>query len=93
MLKSQATDVIALQETHLTPHQEYAFSLFAQSYECFFSHGSTQSAGVFLAIHRNRGFNVENYLAIDSHIQVLDIRYNDLPLRIINVYAPTNAEK
>ena len=52
-IKSQATDVIALQETHLTQYQEYAFSLFAQSYECFFSHGSTQSAGVFLAICRN----------------------------------------
>ena len=85
--------MIALQETHLTQHQEYAFSLFAQSYECFFSHSSMQSAGVFLAIHRNQGFKVEHYLAIDSHIQVLDIRYNDLPLRIINVYAPTNAEK
>ena len=93
MLKSQVSDVVALQEMHLTQHQEYAFSLFAQSYEYFFFHGSMQSAGVFLAIHRNWGFTVEDHLAVDLHVQVLDIRYNDLPLRIINVYAPTNIEK
>ncbi len=68
MIKSQATDVIALQEIHCTQHQEHAFSMFAQSYECFFSHNSTQSAGVFLAIHRNQGLTVENHLAVYLHI-------------------------
>ncbi len=41
-------DVICLQETHLSLDQEYSFQLHAQSYNFYYSHGTTNLAGVFV---------------------------------------------
>ncbi len=43
-------DIICLQETHLIAYQEYAFCLHAQAYDLFFSHGSSASLGVCIAV-------------------------------------------
>ncbi len=40
------TDIICLQEMHLSSDQEYAFRLHAQGYNYFFSHGTSASCGV-----------------------------------------------
>ena len=48
-------DVICLQEMHVTPNQVYAFQLHCQSYDWIFSFGSSNSAGVGVAIKRNLG--------------------------------------
>ncbi len=47
------TDIIYLQETHLTSAQEYSFKIHAQSYDWYFSHGSSNLAGVAVAVHRH----------------------------------------
>ncbi len=52
------TDIICLQETHLATTQEYSFKIHAQSYDWYFSHGSSNSAGVAVAVHRHTGAKV-----------------------------------
>ncbi len=39
-------DIICIQEMHLTNTQKFAFGLYAQGYEFFYSHGTSASAGV-----------------------------------------------
>ena len=92
-IKSNVTDIIAVQETHLTTEQEYAFKLHAQSYEIFFSHGTSQTTGIFLAVRRNHGIHVVHHVAINAHIQFLDVTYNETNYRIINLYAPTAVDR
>ena len=50
-------DVICLQETYLSPDQEFSFQLHAQSYNFYYSHGTTNSAGVII-VKRNCCINV-----------------------------------
>ena len=52
------TDVICIQETHLDTNQEFAFCLYAQGYNYFFSHGTTASAGVLVVVRRCSGYQV-----------------------------------
>ncbi len=49
------SDIICLQETHLTKQQEFAFQLHTQSYDWFFSHGTSNLAGVAMGVHRHAG--------------------------------------
>ena len=53
MLCPHDVDIIALQETHLILEQEYAFKVHASTFDFFFSHGTSQSAGVLIAIKHN----------------------------------------
>lgn len=87
-LKSQSTDVICLQETHLTAKQEYAFCLYAQGYTLLFSHGTSRSAGVLIGICRNKGISILNHKAISPHLMLTDLNIGDDLIRIINIYAP-----
>ena len=48
-------DIICVQESHLTASQENSFRLYAQSYDFFFSHRISQSAGVWVAVRQNIG--------------------------------------
>ena len=48
-------DIICIQESHLTAQQECSFCLHAQSFDFFFSHGSSNSAGVLVAFRCNIG--------------------------------------
>ncbi len=43
-------DLICLQETHLSPEQEYSFQLHAQSYDSYYSHDTTNSTGICIAV-------------------------------------------
>ncbi len=53
-------DIICLQETHLIQQQEFAFQLHSQSYDWFFSHCTSNSAGVAIGVHRCAGI-IEKY--------------------------------
>ena len=66
------TDVICLQETHLSVGQEYTFSLYAQSFDFFFSHGTRASAGLVIAIHRPVILNAVKTFEIRGHMLVVD---------------------
>ncbi len=71
--------------------QEYAFTKFAQSFNFFFSHGTTNSGGVYFAVHRLLGVIVYKSFEIPGHLLVLDLERapNDTPTRIIGIYAPS----
>ena len=51
-------DIICIQEMHLTNTQEFAFGLYTQGYEFFYSHGTSASASVCVAIRRKLGMGV-----------------------------------
>ena len=53
---TSGADVITFQETHLTKDQERSFGLFAQGFDKFYSHGSTQSGGILVAVCRTSDF-------------------------------------
>ncbi len=67
------TDVICIQETHLDINQEFAFCLYAQGYDYFFSHGTTASAGVLVVVRRCSGYQVDKVGEIPGHMVALDI--------------------
>ncbi len=50
---SYPPQVLFLQETHLTVNQEYLFWRCLPAYDVWFENGTSQSAGVLIAIKRN----------------------------------------
>ena len=85
------SDIICVQETHLTPDQEYSFKINAQSYDFIFSHGTSNSAGVFIAIHRNTGVMVVKLGEIPGRLLSVDLSLDNVTTCVINIYAPNNA--
>ena len=81
-------DVICVQETHLTWAQEFAFGLHAQSYEFFYSHGTSASVGVFTAVKRNRGIKVSPVAEVQGRLLALDLCHPQISCHLINIYAP-----
>ncbi len=80
-------DIICLQEMHLTHAQEYAFKLFVQSYDWFFAHGTSNSAGVAIAVHRHIGVKVSLVGTVPGHLIALDIE-GPISFRLVTLYAP-----
>ncbi len=66
-------DIICLQEMHLCPEKEYNFHLFAQLYDFFYSHGSTNSSGVCIAVKWNSIIMVTRCGEIKGHLLALDM--------------------
>ena len=77
LLKYQCADIFCLQETHLQSNQKYAFGLYGQNYELFFSHGSSNSTSVLIGIHHNRGISVVSSQCVDGHLQTVDVYFQD----------------
>ena len=58
---------------------------------CYFSFGTNFSKGVGIVI-LNDNIKVKKYhMDIDGRLIYLDIIYNDISYRMINVYAPNNS--
>ncbi len=93
MLKAAHVDLIVIQKTYLMQKQEYAFSLHAQGHEIFYSHGTSQLAGVLLAVKRNAGISVTKFLPVSPHLGVLDILVMEQPYRMLACYAPTQLKE
>ncbi len=68
--------------------QEYTFSLHAQSYEIFYSHSTSQLAGVLLAVKRNAGISVIKFSPVSPYLRVLDILVIEQPYHMLACYAP-----
>ncbi len=83
------TDTICIQETHLDTNQEFAFCLYAQGYDYFFSHGMTASAGVLVVV-RCSGYQVVKVGEIPGHMIALDIQDTRGAVWLIGVYAPSD---
>ncbi len=43
-------DILCFQETHLESEQEFSFKLHKQSYDYYFSHGTSATAGMCIAV-------------------------------------------
>ncbi len=93
VIKWQSTDIICLQETHLTQPQEYAFKLHAQGYDIFFSHGTSNSAGVLTRICRNKGITILGHQSVNSHMVITDIVLQDTQVWVINFYGSTKVKE
>ncbi len=66
------SDVICLQETHLTEQQEYAFKLHFQSYNWFFAHGTSNSAGIAVGVHHSVGLIGNLYGEVKGRLLALN---------------------
>ncbi len=87
-------DIICLQETHLMPDQEFSFQLCAQSYDFFYSHGTSNSCGVLTAVKQSLGIMAIKTVGISGRLLVLDLTLIDSTMiRVINVYASTNSHE
>ncbi len=74
------------------PNQEFSFQLCAQSYDFFYSHGTSNSCGVLTAVKQSLGIMAIKMVAIGGRLLVLDlILFDGTMIRVINVYAPTNS--
>ncbi len=87
------TNVICLQETHLSVGQEYAFFLYAQSFDFFFSYGTRASTGLVTAIHRSVIVNAVKMFEIRGHMLVVDVETTNGLTQVINVYVPNNTSE
>ena len=87
------TNVICLQETHLSVGQEYAFYLYAQCFDFFFSHSTRASAGLVTAICRSVIVNAVKTFEIRGCLLVVDVEATNGIICVINVYAPNNTSE
>ncbi len=86
--KKFQADIICLQETHLTQKQEYIFKLFTQSYDFWFSHGTSASAGVLIAICHSAGINIVKAVEMTGQLLALDLCLsNGDTMRLLFLYA------
>ncbi len=83
-------DIICIQESHLMAQQECSFSLHAQSFDFFFSHGSSNSAGVLVAFRCNTGVIPVKAAEIAGRLLVIDFDLDQCRTRLINLYALNN---
>ena len=67
-------DIICLQETHLCQEQEYSSKLYAQSYDFWFSHGSSNSAGVCVCVQCGLGVNTVKVGEVPGHLLALHLQ-------------------
>ncbi len=84
-------DIICVQETHLTPDQEYSFKINAQSYDFIFSHGTSNLVGVFITVRRNTGVIVVKSGEIPGRLLSVDLSSDNVTTHVINIYALNNA--
>ncbi len=66
-------DVIIFQETHLTTRQERSFGMFAQGFDKFYTHETSQLGGVLMAVHRSLGLALSVVNCDNGHKLVLDV--------------------
>ena len=81
--------MVALQETHLTNTLIIKFSLHVQDFAIETSHGTSNSAGVLMAIKWNVGITYQQIGEIAGHALVLDITFQNAQWHCVNVYAPS----
>ena len=75
---------------HLVPEQTYAFELYSQGYEWYYSFGMSMSAGVGIGVkHSNRVISYK-ISKISGRLVAIDVVTDDRTIRIINIYAPNN---
>ncbi len=72
-IMSHPPQVVFLQEMHLTANQEYMFRRCLLAYEIWFENGTSQSAGVLIAIKRNCSLSAKKLFAGQGRILVCEV--------------------
>ena len=85
---TRRADILCFQEMHLCTSLEFAFELYAQGYDFYYSHGTSASAGVCTAICQQLGVSVIIAAEIPGHLLALDLESDGQTVCIINIYAP-----
>ena len=88
-----ALNVIALQETHLTHDQEYLFQHTLLNYHILFENGTSNSAGVLIALKQNCGIEIQSYSRKEGWFLSMICSWDNSSFKIINIYAPNDANK
>ena len=87
----EKVSIILLQETHFYNVNNILLikSMF-DSERCYFSFGSNRSKGVGIIV-LNDNIKVEKFhLDPEGRLIYIDINYNNVQFRIVNIYAPNN---
>ncbi len=82
-------DVLYFQEIHLIPDQIFAFQLHVQSYDWFFSLGTSRSAGVCIGVRQALGIIPNKISEIPGHMIILELNN----LRIMNIFVPNDPKE
>ena len=90
LVLSTNSKVIFLQETHLTPDQEYIFARTAPGFSIYHSFGLSNSAGILTAIKRNCGLQVNHIEAKDGHFLCYSVTWEEEIYDLLNIYALNN---
>ncbi len=85
------TSIICFQEIHLQPSDKFSFPLGAQEYDFFYSHGSSNSAGICTAIKCSLNVNPVKSVDVPGQILGVDFMQDNVSYRVLNIYAPTNS--
>ncbi len=83
-------DVLCFQEMHLCTTLALAFSLHAQGYDFFFSHGTSASAGVCTAVKHSLGVIISRLPDDPECMLSVDFEKDGQSLHVINIYAPND---
>ena len=83
-------DIICIQESHLMAQQECSFILHTQSFDFFFSLGSSNSAGVLVVFRHNTGVIPIKAAEISGRLLAIDFDLDQCRTRLINLYAPND---
>ena len=76
-------------KTHLSPDQEYSFQLHAQSYDFYYSHGTTNSADICIAVKCGSFLSVAHCNVVQGHLVALELQSLTSTFRVVGVYAPS----
>lgn len=69
-------DILYLQEIHLVCDQLFAFQLYAQGYDWFFSLGTSNSAGVCIGVRHTLGVMACKVTEVKGHMLAIDLAGN-----------------
>ncbi len=80
--------ILFLQETHLTVNQEYLFWRCLLAYDVWFENGTSQSAGVLIAIKRNCRISARKLFTGQGRFLACEVEWQSSKFLLCNIYAP-----
>ena len=92
-IMSYPPQVLFLQETRLTVNQEYMFQRCLPAYKIWFENGTSQLAGVLVAIKRNCRLSAKKLFAGQGRFLACEVEWQSSKFLLCNIYAPNNALK
>ena len=92
-LNNKHSDIYFLQETHSTSNVEKYYKM-NWSGNMLLSHGTNNSKGVAILFNKNLDYEViAKHIDCDGRYIILDLKIQDTPMVLVNVYAPCAKSK